>query len=221
MITNRGRQKEPPGFRLRSRAALLVFLAAAMLVLAVQGTSSAQSGGLASGISKSAVDSCDAKIKRLEAYDAAHPSGGHQTTRFSDAEWNSYLAIVLKPNYHPSLREIQLKFEEGRLQAFASIDFDKLNINSTKSVNNLLRSMLAGVHILTVWGRLISDSGKASFRLDEARFDTITLPNVLVVEIISAVGRRQNPPFDPMQPNDLPYHIQKVAVHSGYIEVYQ
>jgi len=35
------------------------------------------------------------------------------------------------------------------------------------------------------------------------------------------VGRKQDPPFDPMQPSKMPYEIQKVDVHSGYIVVYQ
>jgi hypothetical protein len=175
----------------------------------------------ASGITKAAADSCDAKIKRLESFDAGRKAGAHQTTQFTDTEWNSYLAIVLKPNYHPCLKEIRLKFEEGRLQAVSTIDFDSLNFNSTSSVNSFLRAMLTGVHIITVHGRLISEGGKANFQLDEARFDSVTLPNLLVTEIIGAVGRRQNPPFDPTQPNNLPYHVLKVEVHAGYIIVNQ
>jgi hypothetical protein len=221
MIVNEGRQKKPPGCCSQRRAALLACFAVWTLILLTRNPFAMQSSSPVAGITKAAADSCAAKIKRLEAYDAAHNSAVRQTTRFSEAEWNSYLAIVLKPNYHPSLKDIQLKFEEGRLRAVATIDFDSLNFSSTKSLNNLIRSMLTGVHALTVWGRLISDAGKANFQLEEARFDTITLPNLLVVEILSAVGRRQDPPFDPTEPNNLPYHILKVEVHSGYIVVNQ
>ena len=221
MIVDEGRQKKPQGCWSERRAALLACFGASALLVLTSSLPAMQSSNPVSGITEAAADSCDAKIKRLEAYDEAHNYAIRQTTRFSDAEWNSYLAFVLKPNYHPSLKDIRLKFEEGRLQAAATIDFDSLNLSSTKSVNSLIRSMLSGVHLLTAWGRLISDAGKANFRLEEARFDTITLPNVLVVEILSAVGRKQNPPFDPTQPNDLPYHILKVEVHAGYIIVNQ
>ena len=221
MTVNFGRRKEPPGCCHRRRAALPACLAVWVLVLMIRDPLAMQSSNPVAGITKAAADSCGAKIKRLEDYDAAHNSAVRQSTRFSEAEWNSYLAIVLKPNYHPCLKDIQLKFDEGKLQAVATVDFDSLSFSSTKSLNNLIRSMLTGVHVLTVWGRLSSDAGKANFQLEEARFDTIALPNLLVNEILGAVGRRQNPPFDPTQPNNLPYHILKVEVHSGYVVVNQ
>lgn len=194
-----------------------------LLVLPVIGISpsASQSPKSGTGISKAAAESCDAKVKRLEAYDAAYKPAIRQTTQFSEAEWNSYLSIVLSPNYHPCLRDIRLKFNEGRLRADASIDFNRLNFNSTQMLNSLVRAMLTGVHSLAVAGSLISSSGKASFQLEEARFDSIALPNFLVVEILAAVGRKQEPPFDPTQPNDLPYHIINVEVHSGFIVVHQ
>jgi hypothetical protein len=70
-------------------------------------------------------------------------------------------------------------------------------------------------------GKLEAAGGKAKFVLDEARFDTTVLPNFLVEEIISAVGRKQRPPFDPMQPSQMPYKIEKVEVHKGQITIYQ
>jgi hypothetical protein len=110
---------------------------------------------------------------------------------------------------------------EARLQGSANIDFDLVELKSDSLLTGLLRKMLAGVHSLVVLGGLASGDGKANFRLDEARFDSISLPNVLVAEIITTVCRKQNPPFDPMQPSALPYRIQKVDLHAGYIVAYQ
>jgi hypothetical protein len=219
MIVSTVGKIRPPGGVGKRRTVLSACLAASLLAPAFAGSLGIQAPG--SGITKAAADSCDAKIKRLESFDAERKTGAHQTTQFTDTEWNSYLGITLKPNYHPCLKEIRLKFEEGRLEAVSTIDFDSLNFNSTGSVNSLLRAMLTGVHTMTIHGRLVSEAGKANFQLEEARFDSITLPNLLVTEIIGAVGRRQNPPFDPTQPNSLPYHIQKVEVHAGYIIVNQ
>jgi hypothetical protein len=216
-VVRKGRPACGLEFRFRHLAGLFIL----MPVLFVRGPLGPQAPAPSPGISKSAADSCDAKVKRLEAYDTAGNFSIHQTTQFSEAEWNSYLAITLKPNYHPSLKELILKFDEGRLQAVATIDFNHLNFSSTQFLSGLIRSLLTGIHALTVRGSLLSDAGKASFQLEEARFDTITLPNLLVVEIISAVGRRQDPPFDPTQPNNLPYHIIKAEVHQGYVLIYQ
>jgi hypothetical protein len=192
-----------------------------MTELPAYGLFQKQSNGASAGISKAAAASCDAKVKRMETRADDHGRGRKLETRLSETELNSYLAISLSPSYHPCLRSILLKLDEGRLQAVASIDFDRLQFSSTQLINGFLKAMLTGVHKLTIKGGLISNTGTANFRLDEAQFDSITLPNLLVSEIISAVGRKQNPPFDPMQPSTLPYLIQKVEVHSGYILIEQ
>lgn len=183
-----------------------------------------QSTAPARGISKAAADSCDAKIKRLEAYAAtAIPAAniGKQMTRLSENELNSYFDLVLRPLYHPCLKSLRFVISEARVQASANIDFDHLELNNSPLLAGLLRTLLSGEHSMTVMGAVISGDGKANFRLDEAHFDSLTLPNLLVSEIISAVGRKQNPPLDPMQPSTLPYQIQKVDLHSGYIVAYQ
>jgi len=196
-----------------------VWLCLCLLMLAVAASSSPASQPQDPGISKAAADSCNAKIKALEAH-AAGPQAKRQQIRITELEMNSYLALVLSASYHPSLKSIRLKFEEGRLQAVAKIAFDRLQFSSTQFINSLFRKMLSGVHTLTVRGILIADNGKGNFQLEEARFDSMTIPNPLVSEIITTVGKRQNPPFDPMQPSTLPYSIRKVETHQGYILIH-
>ena len=87
--------------------------------------------------------------------------------------------------------------EKNELQAVASIDFDSLS-SSGKPLSKLIGLMFSGTHTLTVKGQLISKGGKANFSSDQARFDDTTLPRYLVEQIITAVGRKQNPPFDPL-----------------------
>jgi len=214
-------QEKPCGRCFMLRIVLWPCLALPATSLLALHPSSMQSANSAAGISKAAAQSCQAKVERIQACgDAADPAK-KQTTRLSEAEVNSYLALVLSPQYHPSLKSILLKFDEAHLQGTASIDFDRLQFSSTQFLNSLLRKMLTGVHTLKVRGSLAANAGKANFNLEDARFDDITLPNLLVSEIISAIGRKQNPPFDPMQPSALPYHIQKVEVHSSHIMIYQ
>jgi hypothetical protein len=111
--------------------------------------------------------------------------------------------------------------EPTRLQGVAVVDFDQLAMSSKQSVTRLIASLLTGRHTLTVHGKLIADAGRAHFQLERARFDEISLPNLLVEEIISTVGKRQKPPFDPMQPSQMPYGIRKVEMGQGCILVYQ
>jgi len=174
-----------------------------------------------SGISKGAADECARKVKKLEEFAARTGNRGTQTTRISDVELNSYLAYQLSPKYHPSLKSLTVQLEPTRLQGVAIVDFDQLGMSSKKSVTRIIASLLTGKHTLTVHGKLIADGGRANFQLERSLFDDISLPNLLVEEIISTVGKRQKPPFDPMQPSQMPYGIHKVDMGQGCIVVYQ
>jgi hypothetical protein len=175
----------------------------------------------ASAISKAAAERCDTKLKALEKFAGLPNSSRRQTTRFTEDEVNSYLALELGSEFHPCLKTLQMTFEEGNLTGAASIDFDKLGTVSTKFMPKLLSVLFSGTHRLDARGQLLSRNGEASFRLEQARFDNSNLPKSLVEEIITAVGKKQNPPFDPLQPSKLPYRIEEVDVHQGYITVHQ
>jgi hypothetical protein len=172
-------------------------------------------------ISKAAAESCGVKLKRLEEFAAGSSRSKKQTIEFSENEINSYLALELSKNYHPSLKSLVIVVEESKLQGVASIDFDSLAMNSKTILTKLMTKMFSGVHTLAVRGKLVTAEGKARFELEEAHFDDSALPNFLVEEIISAVGRKQKPPFDPMQPSKLPYGIQTVDLHRGRALVHQ
>jgi hypothetical protein len=103
----------------------------------------------------------------------------------------------------------------------AAIDFDELSMNAKGGLTRLFAQLFSGTHTLTVRGTLQTKAGKGNFVLESAAFDNTTLPNFIVEEIISSVGRKQKPPFDPLQPSTMPYRIDRVEVHSGYIVVYQ
>jgi hypothetical protein len=221
MITSSAMRETPRWRCIGNGIAAWMLLVLLMTELPAYGLIQKQSDETSAKISKAAAASCDAKVKMMETHAGDQGRGRKLETRISETELNSYLAISLSPNYHPCLRSILLKLDEGRLQAVASIDFDRLQLNSTQLINGFLKAMLTGVHKLTIRGGLISNMSTASFRLDGAQFDSISFPNILVSEIISVVGRKQNPPFDPMQPSALPYLIQRVDVHLGYILVEQ
>jgi hypothetical protein len=172
--------------------------------------------------SKAASERCSAKLDSLADFAAKRKSGQKQTTQFSQDEINSYLALDLSTHYHPCLKSLMVNLEEKNgLQAVASIDFDSLKSSSDKLLSKLLGLMFSGTHTLTAKGQLISKGGKANFRLDQARFDDTTLSRYLVEQIITAVGRKQNPPFDPLQPSKIFYEIEKMDIHSRHIIVYQ
>ncbi|MBN1571013.1 MAG: hypothetical protein JXA73_24465 [Acidobacteria bacterium] len=170
---------------------------------------------------ESAAEQCRVKLKSVENFADRNKPGQTQSTRFEEDEINSFLALDLKPRYHACLKNLIVKFKDNSLQATVTIDFDRLGTTSTKLLPRLLGAMISGVHTVAADGKLQSGKGRANFVLDQARFDESTLPKFLVEEIISAVGRKQKPPFDPLRSSRMPYEIDRVEVHPGYIIVFQ
>jgi hypothetical protein len=203
----------PIASRYRKTVWLLLFIAVSAL-LPVESTESFKPSSAAAG-------TCSAKLKRLEELAADGKALNHEPTKFSQNEVNSYLALDLGPGYHPCLKNLMITFEENKLQGLAAIDFDRLEASSSKLLPKLLSFIFSGTHTLSARGKLVCKVGKANFQLEQARFDSGTLPNSLVEEIITMVGRKQTPPFDPLQPSQLPYKIQRIDVHPGYALVYQ
>ncbi len=175
----------------------------------------------AGAISEAAARRCTLKLRSLEEFAIKRNPNMRQKTKFSEEEVNSYLLLEGSSQFHPCLKSLVLTFEENRLQGIAAIDFDLLGNTSNKFFAGLISTIFSGSHELTVHGQLQSNNGKAHFKLEQARFDGMELPKLLVEEIISAVGRSQNPPFDPLQPSEMPYDIKRVVVHSGHIIVFQ
>jgi len=171
--------------------------------------------------SKAAAESCRIKMKRVEDFDLVEAPKRGQTTKFSEEEANAYLSEDLDTEANPSLRDLRVTFKKDSLQAVATIDFDRLEMTSDSIFAKIFSMLFSGLHTLTARGRLISWNGEAYFELEQALFDDKNLPKPLVEEIITAVGLRQNPPFDPLQPSELLYKIDRIEVQPGYMIVYQ
>jgi hypothetical protein len=174
-------------------------------------------------ISRTAAQRCSLKVRDLQQFaDNPDSSTGGKTTIFAENEINSYLALDLQTKLHPSLRSLVIKLEgTNRLRATAVIDFDRLNAKSSGNIALLVADLVSGVHELAVQGSLIANSGQAYFKLEEALLDGRVLPRFLVETIITAVALRQDPPFDPMQPSKMPYHIESVEANPGSLVVVQ
>jgi hypothetical protein len=171
--------------------------------------------------SKSAAQKCISKQKALEKFASKSKPGQRLRTQFFEDEINSYLALNLSPNYHPCLKSLIVTFEWDKVHAVALLDFDRLESTSAGFLPKIIGLILSGTHTISASGQLVSNNGSAYYRLEQARLDNSTLPKSLVKEVISFVGSKQNPPWDPLQPSKLPDKIEKVRVFPGYIIAYQ
>ncbi|MBN2338157.1 MAG: hypothetical protein JXP48_06415 [Acidobacteria bacterium] len=171
--------------------------------------------------SRAAAERCTEKIKEMERFIPEKASGKSLSTPFTEEEINSYLQLVLKPRYHPSLRTLQVRLGQDRLHTRAVIDFDRLRTSTTGVFRSLLALMFSGTRTLDADGKLHTGDGRGRYELEQARFDGRTLPNGLVNEIIAAVGMRQTPPFNPTESSTLPYGIERVDLEPGRLVAHQ
>lgn len=205
----------------RSSIFLLLVLASSISQAALFGGTEKTESASTSKAARAAASRCGEKLKDLEDFAAKKKSGEKQTTRFTEEEINAYLDLNLKAKYHPSLESLAVAFEEENLQGVASIDFDRLGGSSSGLLPKVVGMLFSGTHTLKARGKFITREGKAHFQLEKAYFDDSELPKFLVEEIITAVGRKQNPPFDPLQPSTMPYEIKGVEMHPEHIVVHQ
>jgi hypothetical protein len=201
------------------RQSMIVFFILA--IACASAADDAKLDGSALAASQAAAERCARQLKSLEDFAASAKAGQKQTTRFSENEVNSYLALTLSVKYHPSLKRLVVSFEQQKLEAVAVLDFDRLRSGSAGVLPRIIGALFSGEHTLAARGQILSGNGKAHFELDQAKFDGSDLPNFLVEQIITAVGQKQKPPFDPLKPSQLPYKIQSVEVITGYVMVYQ
>lgn len=198
-----------------------IVIATLLLVHSAMAIHQAVGADPASIISAKAAESCQKKVKALVDFGTHYNPKQEKTTPFTENEVNSYLALQLSPKFSPGLNSLALAFEEDRLHIEAVIDSEKLGTQSTSAAAKFLAVMLPGIHKLTATGKLIAAEGKAHIEIEDARFDGGPLPALLIHQIITFVGKMQNPPFDPLQPTEMPYRIKKVDIRNNLVMIYQ
>ncbi|MBI4482281.1 MAG: hypothetical protein HY652_05260 [Acidobacteria bacterium] len=169
------------------------------------------------GISADAADRFGRKLQIL----IDNPKSPKQTlqkpVRVTHDEINSYLALRMKGQIHPALRELQVKLQGA--QAFSSqavIDFDQIDVSNQGKVAELFVTLLSGVHTLYLEGTVEAQEGTGRVQITHARLDDVPLPSRLVRLIIRELGKKHDPPLDITEPFPLPNGIESIAIHPGY-----
>ena len=101
---------------------------------------------------------------------------------------------------------------DGSFITFLTIDFDQVEVKGDSMSAQLFKIFLRGKQTIEVEGRLKTEKGRGTYQVERATLNGMPLPASLVNAILSTVGRRQDPPFDPTEPFDLPYGVQTIEV---------
>ena len=110
-----------------------------------------------------------------------------------------------------------LSLREGNFLIVIEVDVDELQLRGDDVTTGYLRLLLRGTQTLEIEGKLQAEDGLASYLVQEARLSGISLPAPWVNSLLSSLGKRNKPPFDPTEPFDMPYGIRSVTFHPGKV----
>jgi hypothetical protein len=163
--------------------------------------------------SNPAVKRVERIFEEMEAREEARDNTPRSYT-LVESDLNAYLAAKIKERERRDVESLTVEMKDGLFTTNLLIDFDEIEIQGDSMTKTFFKAILRGKQTIVVDGRLKTDKGKGTYHVEQASINGVPLPPSLVNAILSAVGRRQDPPFDPSQPFDLPYAIKTITVAS-------
>lgn len=143
-----------------------------------------------------------------------------QTYVLYEGDLNAFLKSQLEERQRNGIRDLSIRLSEGTITTYLKVNMDELELNGESVSLGFFKALLEGTQRLEVEGKLVAEDGIGTFTAERARLNDIPIPGSLVNRILSAVGRRQEPPFDPTQPFQMPYGIQRVTVEPGKVTIF-
>jgi hypothetical protein len=160
-----------------------------------------------------AVDRVEKMFEEMEAREGARDNTPRSYI-LTESDLNAYLAAKIKERERRDVETLVVEMKDGVFTTNLLIDFDQVEIQGDSVSKTFFKAILRGKQTIVVDGRLRTDNGKGTYHVEQASINGVPLPPSLVNAILSAVGKRQDPPFDPTQPFDLPYSIKTIKVAS-------
>jgi len=141
----------------------------------------------------------------------------NRTYQVTEEELNAYLSAQLYQQHQKAVESIALFLKEGTFLTRVEVNVDELQFHGDDVTTGYLRLLLKGIQILEIEGKLESENGLATYRVQEARLSGIPIPARLVDNLLSSLGKKNDPPFDPTQPFEMPYGIQSFTFQLGKV----
>ncbi len=141
----------------------------------------------------------------------------NKTYQVTEEELNAYLSAKLHQGHQKAVESIALLLKEGTFLTRVEVNVDELQFPVDDVMTGYLKLLLKGIQTLEIEGTLEAEKGLATYRVQEARLSGIPIPARLVNNLLSSLGKKNNPPFDPTQPFEMPYGIQSFAFQPGNV----
>lgn len=168
----------------------------------------------AAGSPDAATQRVEKMLDELEARQQAKEKD-RRTYTLTESDLNAFLAAKIKERPRKDVESLRVEMKDDFFTTFLKVDLDQVDVKGDSMTKSLLKALLHGKQTIEFDGRLKTDNGKGTYEVERATLNGMPLPPSFVNSILSAVGRQQDPPFDPMEPFDLPYGIKTVKVSLG------
>jgi len=141
----------------------------------------------------------------------------NRTYQVTEEELNAYLSAQLHQQHQKAVESIVLLLKEGTFLTRVEVNVDELPLQGDDVTIGYLMLLLKGIQTLEIEGKLETENGLATYRVQEARLSGIPIPARLVNNLLSSLGKKNHPPFDPTQPFKMPYGIQSFTFQPGTV----
>jgi hypothetical protein len=138
-------------------------------------------------------------------------TSGPERLELMENDVNAWLNLVIENQKEPSVRQAHVDFlGDNRIEGTAEIDMDKVKLDGYSA--QLFKNLLKGVQKVDVIGKLECADGKGEFSVEEASLNGISVPAVLVEQVLSYATSREPPNIDITEPFNLPADVRSVKV---------
>jgi len=118
------------------------------------------------------------------------------------------------------VRDPQITLHEGSAEAYALVDFAKVQANEERDANPILAKMLSGERPLRVAAHLESSRGRATVHLTRVEINSVAMTGSVLDLLVRAVFRPMFPEAHIDEPFDLADNVERIEVQATGVRVW-
>jgi hypothetical protein len=139
------------------------------------------------------------------------PPAGRSFTLL-EADLNAYLRRELFVQPLKGVKDLFTQLRRGAFIAFLTVNFDELEVPKNSLALQFFKNLLHGTQRLKLEGTVKIEDGTGTYVTHKAWLSDFPIPGPFVDALLSSVGKKQKPPFDPTKPFEAPYGISELSL---------
>jgi hypothetical protein len=158
----------------------------------------------------SAEGDADRAARVFAELEAVPPTGRSFT--LVEADLNAYLKRELLAQPLRGVEDLFTELHQNAFIAFLTLNFDQVEVPEDSLALQIFKKLLQGTQRLKLEGTVKIEDGIGLYETHRAWLSDFPIPAPVVDALLSSVGRKQRPPFDPTKPFEAPYGISALSL---------